>query len=184
MISCPRGFPGTRRGRTSSAAQATDPAIKDYSVGYFDAGEWVNYTRSFPAGKYNVYARLASGNSGISTIYLDTVTSGQGTSTQTTTPLGSFKYTGSGWGSYQYVPLADAYGNLVAVDLNGVTTLRVTAGAGNMNFFLLVPARLDVPVIGNVYPNGTVLMQATNKFRLQRHLAQRDDSHQQYSPDP
>ena len=32
-------------------AQLTDPNIKDYSVGYFDTGEWVNYTRSFPAGK-------------------------------------------------------------------------------------------------------------------------------------
>ena len=146
------------------AAQAINPAIQDYCVGYFDTGEWVNYTRSFPAGKYNIYARLASGNSGVSTIYLDKVITGQTTPAQTTSPLGSFQYTGTGWGNYQYVPLTDAYGNLVAVDLNGVTTLRVTAGTGNMNFFFLVPARLDLPVIGNVFPNGSVLMQPTNKF--------------------
>jgi hypothetical protein len=146
------------------AAQAINPAIQDYCIGYFDTGEWVNYTRNFPTGKYNIYARLASGNSGVSTIYLDKVINGQGTPTQTTSPLGSFQYTGTGWGNYQYVPLTDAYGNLVAVDLNGVTTLRVTAGTGNMNFFLIVPAQLDLPVIGNVYPNGTVLMQPTNNF--------------------
>jgi hypothetical protein len=146
------------------AAQAINPAIQDYCIGYFDTGEWVNYTRSFPAGKYNIYARLASGDSGVSTIYLDKVISGQGTPTQTTSPLGSFQYTGTGWGSYQYVPLTDAYGNLVAVDLSGVTTLRATAGAGNMNFFFIVPARLDLPVIGSVYPDGTVLMQPTNQF--------------------
>ena len=145
-------------------AQATDPAIKDYAISYFDTGEWVNYTRNFPAGKYNVYARLASGNSGVSTMYLDKVISGQGTPAQTTSPLGSFKYTGTGWNSYQYAPLSDTYGNLVAVDLSGVTTLRVTAGVGNMNFFLLVPAQLDLPVIANVYPDGTVLMQPTNQL--------------------
>ncbi len=142
-------------------AQLTDPNIHDYNVGYFDSGEWVNYTRSFPAGKYNIYARLASGGSS-STISLSKVTSGQGTSTQTTAPLGSFKYTGTGWDSYQYVPLTDTYNNSVAVDLSGVTTLRATAGAGNMNFFLIVPARLDLPVIANPYPNK--LLQVTNRF--------------------
>jgi hypothetical protein len=158
------GLSGDTPRQNFIAAQAIDPAIKDYCIGYFDTAEWVNYTRSFPAGKFNVYARLASGNSGVSTIYLDKVTSGAGTSTQTTSPLGSFKYTGTGWENYQYAPLTDAYGNLVAVDLNGVETLRVTAGAGNMNFFMLIPARLDLPLIGNVVPDGTVLMQPTNKF--------------------
>jgi hypothetical protein len=142
-------------------AQLTDPNIKDYNIGYFDSGEWVNYTRNFPAGKYNIYARVSSG-SGNSTITLSQVTSGQSTSTQTTTPLGSFKYTGAGWENYQYVPLTDTYGNLVAVDLSGVTTLRATAGVGNMNFFLIVPAQLDLPVIANPYPN--MLLQVTNKF--------------------
>ncbi|HVM47422.1 MAG TPA: carbohydrate-binding protein [Candidatus Acidoferrum sp.] len=146
------------------AAEAIDPEILDYCIGYFDTGEWVNYTRSFPAGKYNVYARLASGASGVSTIYLSQVTNGQGTASQAITPLGSFQYTGTGWGAYQYVPLADAYGNPVAVSLNGVTTLRITAGTGNMNFFFVVPARLDLPVISGVYPSGTVLMQPTNTF--------------------
>jgi hypothetical protein len=155
------GLAGDTPRQNFITAQITDPNIKDYCVGNFDSGEWVNYTRSFPAGKYNLYARLASG-SGDSTISLSKVTSGQGTPSQTTSPLGSFKYTGTGWESYQYVPLTDTYGNLVAVDLSGVTTLRTTAGVGNMNFFLIVPARLDLPVITNPYPN--MLLQVTNKF--------------------
>ena len=142
-------------------ARLADTNIWDYNIGYFDTGEWVNYTRSFPAGKYNIYARLATGNSSISAV-MDQVTSGQGTPTQTTTPLGSFKYTGTDWNSYQYVPLTDTYNNLVVADLNGVTTLRVTAGPGNMNFFIIVPARLDLPVIANPYPNK--LLQVTNTF--------------------
>ena len=112
---------------------------------------------------------------------MDQVTSGQGTATQTTTPLGSFKYTGTGWGSYQYVPLTDTYNNLVAVDLNGLATLRVTAGPGDMNFFMLVPARLDLPVIANPYPNR--LLQVTNTILVQCHLGQRHYSHQRHSPD-
>ena len=150
--------------RNFLAAQAVDSNILDYCIGYFDAGEWVNYTRSFPVGEYNIYARLASGAAGVSTMALDEVTGGQTTDTQTTSPLGTFKYAGQGWGSYQYVPLTDPYGNLVAVNLSGVTTLRATAGVGNMNFFLIVPARLDLPVIGNLYPDGTVLFQPTNRL--------------------
>ena len=155
------GLAGDTPRQNFLTAQLTDPNIKDYCIGYFDTGEWVNYTRNFPAGKYNIYARLAS-DSGNSTVSLSKVTSGQGTPTQTTTELGSFKYTGAGWENYQYVPLTDTYNNLVAVDLNGVTTLRATAGSGNMNFFLLVPAQLDLPVIANPYPN--MLLQVTNKF--------------------
>jgi hypothetical protein len=92
-------------------AQLADPDIKDYCVGYFDGGEWVNYTRSFPAGKFNIYARLASG-SGNSSISLSKGTSGQGTPTQTTTELGSFK--SPGWENCQYVPLTDTSLSLVA----------------------------------------------------------------------
>ncbi len=36
----------------------------DYSIGYFSPGSWANYTRHYPAGRYNVYARLATGSFG------------------------------------------------------------------------------------------------------------------------
>ncbi len=34
-------------------AQAGNPLINDYKVGWFYTGEWVNYTRNFAAGTYN-----------------------------------------------------------------------------------------------------------------------------------
>lgn len=145
-------------------AQATDPLINDYKVGWFDGSEWVNYTRNFPAGTYNVYARLAGG-AGAATLTLSKVTDGQGTSTQTTTNLGKFSFTGTGWSTFQYVPLTDPNGNLVALTLDGVNTLRVTTGGGgDLNFLMFVPADTTRPVIDSVYPDGQMLLQNTNKL--------------------
>ncbi len=65
-----------------------DPAIVDHIIANWSSAEWQNYTKTFPAGSYNVYARVSSASSGILT--LSQVTSGQGTPTQTTTKLGTF----------------------------------------------------------------------------------------------
>ena len=78
-------------------AKVGDPNVQDWQVGYFDAGEWVNYTRDFPVGTYNIYARLANGNGGTATVYLDKVTSGQTTASQGTVSLGSFQFPAQGW---------------------------------------------------------------------------------------
>lgn len=155
-------------------------AAPDFDVGWFDgagftsgnsglnnydAGEWVNYTRNFPAGTYNIYGRVANGNGGTATIPLSKVVSGWGTSSQTTTELGAFRFPANGWGSYAYVPLTDKFGNRVTVDLSGTNTLRVTAGSGgNLNFFMLVAADTQQPTITSVYPDGSTLLQGTNKF--------------------
>lgn len=155
--------------------------VSDYIVGWFDGGgfssadnlglsgyqseEWVNYTRTFPAGVYNIYARITSGNGGNATVPVDRVTSGQGTSSQTTTNIGAFRFPAIGWDSYSYVPLADKYGNAVPVALTNTETLRVLAGSGaNLNFFMLVPADADSLTITGVYPDGSTLEQGTNKL--------------------
>ena len=147
-------------------AKALDPSVQDWQLGYFDAGEWVNYTRSFPAGTYNIYARLANGNGGTATVYLDQVTSGQTTASQGTMSLGSFQFPALGWTAYSYVPLRDRFGNVAEVPLSGLTTLRATGGGANMNFFMLASPRHDLPRITQVYPDGTLLLQATNTFRF------------------
>jgi hyaluronate lyase len=116
----------------------------DYSVGYFSAGSWANYTRHYPAGSYHVYARLATGGAA-TTCTLCQVISGWGTTAQTTNQLGTFAVPLTAWETYDYVPLLDASGNLVTVVFNGSTnTLRLgrpgsaTADC-NANFLMLVP---------------------------------------------
>jgi hypothetical protein len=146
-------------------AQAGNPNIQDYMLCDFNPGMWVNYTRTFPAGTYNIYARAGYGGGGTSSLYLAMVVSGQGASVQGTTNIGTFFIPSSGWTTYTYVPCIDQFGNLARVTLSGTTnTFRLTAGMANVNFFMLVPARTDLPRIENVYPDGATLLQGTNVF--------------------
>jgi hypothetical protein len=156
-------------------AYAVTNIARDVNVGYFDFGtgsglpNWMNYTRTYPAGQYNAYLRVAngSGNGGIGqgplNASFDEVTSGQGTSSQTLTNIGTFNFLNTGgWDTFAYVPLRDVNGNLVRVSVPGQNTLRLTAGTGgggNVNFMMLVPANTNLPTISNVYPNGTNLFQ-------------------------
>jgi hyaluronate lyase len=125
-------------------SQYQGTGYSDYSIGYFSPGAWANYTRHYPAGSYNIYARLAAGGSA-TTCTLSQVTGGWGTTTQTTNLLGTFSITKTAWESYNYIPLKDSAGNLVTVSLNGSTnTLRLgrpsTATQDcNANFLMLVP---------------------------------------------
>ncbi len=150
-------------------AQVNDPVVEDYHVGGVEVGEWLNYTRTFPAGEHLVYGRLASGNAGAFEASLAKVT-GAATSNQTATALGSFKgSTGHGWQYFDWIPLTDNQGNLVVANLSGVETLRVTAtqGSWNANFFMLVPAP---PKLAIALANGQALVSwPTNppNFNLQ-----------------
>ena len=146
----------------------TAAGIPDYQVGYFNPSNWVNYTRTFPAGVYNIYGRVANGNGGLANCYLAEVTSGEGTTSQTTTQLGAFQFSGRGWNSYDFIPLTDPWGNVLAVTLNGQTTLQVTSGllggGVNMNFFMLAPGSNTPPAIVNIYPDGSQPFQSTNQL--------------------
>ncbi|HXR48581.1 MAG TPA: hypothetical protein VN784_14185 [Candidatus Limnocylindrales bacterium] len=146
--------------------QFTAAGIPDYLVGYFNPSNWVNFTRTFPAGTYNIYGRLANGNGGLASCSLAEVTSGQGTTSQTTTQLGAFQFSARGWNSFDFIPLSDAWGNSLVVKLNGQTTLRVTSGplggGVNMNFFMLAPGTNTPPAIANIYPDGSLPFQNTN----------------------
>src|SRR5208282_42954 len=134
----------------------------------FNPSNWVNYTKTFPAGTYNIYGRLANGNGGLASCSLAEVTSGQGTTSQTTTELGVFQFSARGWNSFDFIPLSDAWGNPLAVTLNGQTTLRVTSGplggGVNLNFFMLAPGTNTPPAIANIYPDGSQPFQNTNQL--------------------
>jgi len=116
----------------------------DYSIGYFSAGSWANYTRHYPAGTFYVYARLAAG-SAATACALSEVTRGWGTTSQTTNLLGTFSVPLTAWESYNYIPLEDIFGNMVTVSFNGSTnTLQLGRPASaisdcNANFLMLVP---------------------------------------------
>jgi hypothetical protein len=129
--------------------------FRDYSVGYFHTSEWLNYTRHFPAGTYNVYARMATALGATSFASLSLVTSGWGTTTQTTAPLGTFVVaTNNSFETYGFYPLTDSSGNLANVTFNGSTnTLQLGRPSGpdiNVNFLVLVPAFLTT-----ITQNGT-----------------------------
>lgn len=153
-----------QRQKILDAITAGDANVVDHIVGNWASADWENYTKTFPAGNYNIYGRLSAG-AGAATIRLDKVTSGQGTSTQTTSRLGTFTLSGSSDTTYQWTPLRDSFGNLAAVNLGGVNTVRMTTGGGaNANFYMLVPANTNLPSITGVYPDGLVLFESTNKF--------------------
>jgi hyaluronate lyase len=124
--------------------QYNGTGYSDYSIGYFSAGSWANYTRHYPAGSYYVYARVAAG-SAATTCALYQVTGGRGTTAQTTNLLGTFAVPLTAWESYNYIPLLGSSGNLVTVTFNGSTnTLRLSRPSSatadcNANFLMLVP---------------------------------------------
>lgn len=123
-----------------SNAQLFDPAVNDYNVGWTDVGEWYNYTRTFTAGAYKIYPRIASGNTTMGG-RVDLVTSSASAANQTVAPIGSFSAEGQGgWQNYIFAPVVDVNGNPVIYRLSGKQTLRVTSIAGaNYNFYQLVP---------------------------------------------
>lgn len=142
--------------------------LPDYDVGWNNggSGNWGNYTRAFPAGIYNVYMRGANPNgytADSASMYL--VTTGRGTSSQTTEILGTFSVPDTGsWQVYTWIPLLDTNENLASFTGGSTETLRVSTDNGNYNanFYLLMPADTNRPVIGNLYPNGSSFFQFTN----------------------
>jgi hypothetical protein len=141
-------------------AQQLDPVVTDYNVSSVLTGEWLNYTRTFPDGRYHIYARLSSPNEGPFEAGLSKVT-GATTANQTATPLGSFKSeVGHGPQFYKFIPLTDEQDFPVVVPLAGRETLRVTAlqETYNANFFMLIPAPTAAPELEITMGNGNAVV--------------------------
>jgi hypothetical protein len=134
-------------------ARLTDPNVKDYNLAYWTSNSWANYTRTYPAGTYNVYARMASGMGG--SVQLDQITP------SATNHLGQFDLPNWGWGIYSWWPLVDGSGQPVTVSLGGATTLRATTdGSANANRFMLVAplAAATSPQITVTTDSGSVVL--------------------------
>ncbi|WP_160164496.1 LamG-like jellyroll fold domain-containing protein [Pedosphaera parvula] len=148
-------------------AQAVDPGVVDYNARDFINGEWVNYTRTFPANTYHVYARVSKSGTVPIVMNLDEVTAGSTTNSQTTSPIGVFR--GQPTGSAQafaFIPLTDALGNEVGVSLNGVKTLKLSMVSGttglNANYLVFVPQGSQVPFLASVSPASAANNESSN----------------------
>jgi hypothetical protein len=115
----------------------SNSAIYNVNIAYNNAGNWFNYTRNpWPSGNYIVYGRVSSGNGtpgGIGNYEaLNLVTGGYGTSSQATNTLGYFIIKdGLNWNTYSWVPLTDANGNVVPINIpGGRQTLQLLSGGG------------------------------------------------------
>jgi hypothetical protein len=107
----------------------------NYRIGYIGAGQWFNYTRTFPAGKYNVYAGISNGDAAGTTPY-DRYAVLQWVTSTSTNNLGIFGAGTNGVATGEYgqngglgigaglVPLTDPNGNLVSLALSNTLTLR------------------------------------------------------------
>ena len=117
--------------------------FSDFNLGWWDPGQWVNYTRDFPTNTYNVLGRLASGGA-YSGLSLSLVTNGVGTTNQLTMLLGTFSDpNANGWQVWDWVPLLATNGQKAVVSLGGVETLQAnntTLVDVNANFYMFVPA--------------------------------------------
>jgi hypothetical protein len=142
----------------------TNSSAVPYDMGYYNSGNWLNYTRAFPAGEFNIYSRMADGSGGGGGVTIAQVTSGQTTTSQITTNLGTISVAATGgWQTFTWVPMRDANGNLVKFTGGSTKTLRATAtGSQNVFFYALFPANTNLPLIGNLYPNGLAMFQRTN----------------------
>jgi len=132
----------------------------DYAINPFVYTSWVNYTRDWPNSTNWIIGRLATdvGLSGSMTLSQVTPT--------TTNVLGTFTINGGlGWTTFEYVYLKDTNGNNANVILNGKETLQLTSyPGGNLlpNFFMLVNAEVDLPILTGMYPTGTRPFESTN----------------------
>ena len=126
-------------------AGGTESGIYDYDVGDIVSGEWLNYTRNFAPGSYEVYLREANVNLAQGECVLEKVTGDSSMPDQTTSPLGSFlgKLTGF---RYRNFPLTDGLGKKVIVRLTGTETLRLhqltsdpSDGGIYQNYMIFVP---------------------------------------------
>jgi len=121
-------------------------SIFDYDVGDIAAGEWLNYTRTFPAANYEVYFRESLVNAPLAKTELQEVTSDPTTGDQTTRTVGTFLLPSTGY-QYRNIPLTDAAGqNKVVLSLSGKKTYRVAQVDGDpadggifQNYLVFVP---------------------------------------------
>jgi hypothetical protein len=127
-------------------AQYASQNLLEHVVHRTEPGEWLNYTRTFTAGTYSAYLRVAS--FGATEVELHQVTSDPTQPDQTTALLGRFQIPNQLLRSnYRYIPLVNDQGAVTPINLSNEQTLRLqmagTVGQDSrkiaLNYLLLVP---------------------------------------------
>ena len=148
--------------------QVVDPRTganyRDFDCGNTAGLNWGNYTRTFPAGIYNIYARAADGgNSGTDSGSIGVVTGDPTSTLQTNNVLGTYAVAATGgWQTYGWWPVKN---NGVAVQWTATgspMTLRATIDGGscNDNYSMLVPVDTNAilaPFIRSFQPDGSTM---------------------------
>lgn len=162
-------FPNTQRVPMSVATdfdRGSGEVVVDYRIGWMGGNHWFNYTRTFPAGKYNVYAAISNGDTGNMGGALEEVNGG------VATVLGAWSAVGTaGWGNSALLPLKDAAttNSIVTLDLSGTKTLRYHDRNGDWEYMLFVPAPAEGPKFTSIKKNtdGTITIEWTGGGTLQ-----------------
>jgi hypothetical protein len=150
------------------------------SIGYDTVGDWQNYTRTFGTsgyptdsatnGTYNVWLFMSISGGGEDATLSSVTPSPPTTTSQTATPIGQFgtaSFAENDWNGFEYVPMTDAYGNLLAITIgSGVQTYQLQdgpSGGPNLGFLMLMPATpILTPGLSYLYPDGTHPFEPTN----------------------
>jgi hypothetical protein len=154
--------PGSDNVRSQHAASNLLEAV----VFYTEAGEWLDYTRSFAPAFYTAYLRYASFGATSNELHL--VTSDPTQPAQTTLKLGDFSIPNNmRRNNYLYVPLLDDTGAQPLLNLANTNTLRLltagTPGEDNrktmLNYIMFVQAPVTVFSSGAV--NGAYTLEGS-----------------------
>jgi hypothetical protein len=117
--------------------------VPNYAVSSLNVDDWLNYTRTFPNGSYQVYLRYGSLED--QSLQLDLVTGDRTQPNQSLTPIGVLNAPEiNSEAIYRYTSLTDTNGAPITVHLSGVQTLRLTGSDVQpeglvADFFILVP---------------------------------------------
>jgi hypothetical protein len=132
----------------------------NFKIGWVSTSEWNNYTRTFPANEYEVWAALSydSRTSIDCRGQLFMVTSPANVPDQTVQSLGIFRNEGTGgWGANDLVAMTDAAGAVQKVALGGVQTVRFNQDSGDIDYLLFVPVGVARPKLDiKLNANGSI----------------------------
>jgi len=145
----------------------------NYKIGWA-GGDWYNYTRTVPAGKYMIFGAMshgdAAGTADRHVARFGVVTSTATTANQTVAMVGSYSTPSSGgWGN-NLISQAMVNGQPTVIALaGGSVTFRVFVDSGDYDWFTLIPTTLPTaaPSVSSVTPANGVVVHKADSLTIQ-----------------